>query len=177
MKPEQRIAHGIPVAEALQAFHESVNQPETIFSRDHWLLPKFERLRRLLNDPVTPDQAAALLDVLYQRRWMCDLIEWLEEAPGVSWADFFAFRERRNLVRSIEQSEEMGISLPVRLEEGVKVVSCPRCSSPKFVPFVYGYPSEEGIAAAKRGEIVFAGCSVDMDGPRWYCPACRLQWR
>src|SRR5271163_1243143 len=103
MKPEQRIACGIPVAEVLQAFHESVNQPVTMFSRDHWLLPKFDILRRLLNDPVTGDQAAALLDVLYKRRWMCDLIEWLEQAPEVFWADFFAWRERRNLIRSIEQ--------------------------------------------------------------------------
>jgi hypothetical protein len=177
MKPEQRIAGGTPVAEALQVFHQSVNQPGTIFSRDHWLLPKFERLRRLLNDPVTGDQAAALLDVLYQRRWMCDLIEWLKEAPEVSWADFFAWRERRNMVRSIEQSEEMGISLPVRLDEGVKVASCPRCGSTKYSSIVHGYPSEEGIAAAKRGQIVFGGCSFDMDGPRWYCRVCRLRWR
>jgi hypothetical protein len=177
MKPEQGIAHGTPVAEALQAFHESVNQPGTIFSRDHWLLPKFERLRRLLNDPVTEDQAAALLDVLYQKRWMSDLIEWLEQAPEVSWADFFEWRKRRSMVRSIEQDEEMGISLPLELEEGAMVVSCPRCSSPKFIPYVYGYPSEEGIAVAKRGELVFGGCFLDIDGPRWYCPACRLRWR
>jgi hypothetical protein len=178
MKPEQRIACGTPVAEALQAFHESVNQPGTIFSRDHWLLPKFERLRRLLNDPITRDQAAALLDVLYQKRWMSELIDWLEQANEVSWADFFEWRERRDEFRRLEHPEEPAPVVPESLEEEeVKVVSCPRCRSPKFVPYVFGYPSEEGIAAAKRGEIVFGGCSLDMDGPRWYCPVCRQRWR
>ena len=86
--PKRRIIAGTTIEDALRAFHESVNQPGTIFSRDHWLMPKFERLRRLLSEPITEDQATALLDVLYQRHWMADLIEWLE-SPPVSWALFF----------------------------------------------------------------------------------------
>jgi hypothetical protein len=169
MRPEQRIVAGIRLADALQAFSESVNQPGTIFSRDHWLMPKLERLCKLLNDPVTPDQALALVDVLYQRRWMRDLIEWLDEAPEVPWAEFFEWRTRREMVRSVEFSEQFGASWPVRLEdEGLKVNKCPRCGSPNYIPIMYGLPNDDGLKAAQRGEIALGGCSLDLDGPRWF---------
>jgi hypothetical protein len=172
--PEQRIVGGISVGEALAVFHESVNQAETIFSRDHWLMPKFERLRRLLSDPITADQAGALLDVLYGRRWMADLIEWLEEAPVVPWPDFFEWRRRRNMDRAVEANPRRGICIEV---DGHKTNRCPRCSSPDFVPILYGLPSKEGLEAANRGEVVFGGCSIQIDGPQWFCPRCSLEWR
>jgi hypothetical protein len=62
---EERIAAGVPVEEALAAFRDGVNRPGTIFSTDHWLLPKLQRLRELLNDPITADQA--------RRSWMCSI--------------------------------------------------------------------------------------------------------
>ncbi len=52
---EAQIAAGKSVDEALTAFRKSVNQPDTIFSTDHWLVPKLERLRDLLDDPITQD--------------------------------------------------------------------------------------------------------------------------
>lgn len=53
-----------------------------MFSTEHWLPPKLDQLKRLLTDPLTDDEAQALLDVLYQRHWMRDLVEWLEKPPG-----------------------------------------------------------------------------------------------
>jgi hypothetical protein len=94
MSPEVHIAAGKSIDEALNAFRENVNQPGTIFSTDHWLLPKLDQLRQLLTDPITHDEARGLLDVLRQRHWMRDLIEWLESRP-VSWGDFFTYRANR----------------------------------------------------------------------------------
>jgi hypothetical protein len=87
MSPEVQIAAGKSIEEALTAFRGTVNQPGTIFSTDHWLLPKLDQLRRLLTDPITQDEAQALLDILHQRHWMRDLLEWLESRP-VGWRDF-----------------------------------------------------------------------------------------
>src|SRR5205814_766615 len=67
---DTRIPAGIRRDEALRMFENSVNQPGTMFSTDHWLQPKLEQLRTLLNDPITQEQPMALLDVLYERHRM-----------------------------------------------------------------------------------------------------------
>jgi len=56
MRPEERIAAGKSITEALTAFREGVNQKGTTFSTDHWLLPKLDQLRQLLTDPITEDE-------------------------------------------------------------------------------------------------------------------------
>ncbi len=63
-----------------------------MFSTDHSLAPKLQQLRALLSDPLTEDQATALLEVLHERHRMQDLIEWLE-GPPIPWQSFFVFRE------------------------------------------------------------------------------------
>jgi hypothetical protein len=45
-----------------------------------------------MSDPITEDQATALSDVLHERRWMRDLVDWLEGSP-MSWQVFFILRE------------------------------------------------------------------------------------
>jgi hypothetical protein len=63
MSPEVHIAAGKSIDEALNAFRENVNQPGTIFSTDHWLLPKLDQLRQLLTDPgLARCSAPAALD-------------------------------------------------------------------------------------------------------------------
>lgn len=89
---ENRIRKGAPVADVLSAFSDSVDQPNTTFSTPRWLLPKLECLTVLLHDPITGDEAAALLDVLYDRRRMKDLLEWLE-GESISWPNFFVRRK------------------------------------------------------------------------------------
>ncbi len=53
--------------------------------------------------------------------------------------------------------------------------TCPRCSG-VGVHLAYGLPTEEGRQAARRGEIVLAGCYVGPNDPEWRCKACRHQW-
>jgi hypothetical protein len=84
MTPEERIAAGVPLEDALRAFRDTVNKPGTIFSTDHWLSPKLQRLRGLLNDPITADQVEALLDVLYRRALSTTLDESSDELAGSS---------------------------------------------------------------------------------------------
>ena len=90
--PPARIRGGVARDEALRVFAAAVNKPGTMFSTDRWLAPKIERLHTLLSDPLTADQAAALLDVLYERHYMRDLLEWLER-PVVEWRNFFALQK------------------------------------------------------------------------------------
>lgn len=170
----QQIAAGISVETTLRVFRDSVNKPHTIFSTDHWLSPKLDRLRELLSEPITADQAEALLDVLYQRHWMGELIEWLE-SPPIAWQDFFKYPER-------QEAEEAYEAPPLRLPWDVfgqgpreQPQSCPDCGSKRIVSIMYGFPSKEGFEAARRGEIVLGGCIMD-DGPGWHCKDCFNSW-
>ena len=72
---EDLIRNGTGVVDALRAFSDSVNRPDTMFSTECWLLPRLERLKKLLHDPITADEAAALLDVLHEQRRMKDILE------------------------------------------------------------------------------------------------------
>jgi len=94
---------GIRRDEALRTFESSVNQPGTMFSTDHWLQPKLEQLRTLLNDPITRGQAMALLDVLYERHRLGDLLAWLQ-GPPMPWQSFFTLGELVNRRRSTTDS-------------------------------------------------------------------------
>jgi hypothetical protein len=94
MNRDYGLKAGLPVEEALRIFRESVNRPDTTFSTDRWLLPKLDRLRELLTDPITPDQACALLDVLHDRRPMSELIGWLE-APPMAWSSYPTYLQYR----------------------------------------------------------------------------------
>jgi hypothetical protein len=52
---------------------------------------------------------------------------------------------------------------------------CPRCSG-SGTPIVYGYPDEELIEAAARGEVDIGGCVVPVDVEMFTCPQCRELW-
>lgn len=157
-RADDRIRGGAPREDALRTFQEFVNRTDTIFSRDHWLLPKLDRLRELLHDPISGEEAAALLDVLYGRRYMKDLIEWLETEP-MSWAGFFVYRKlleeekkrkRDEELRQADERWERGIPEPgielippeerarmdaedlvrARTQFLPKAKPCPRCGTP-----------------------------------------------
>ena len=56
-----------------------------------------------------------------------------------------------------------------------KISSCPECGkNDVVVPIMYGYPSDEAMAAAERDEIVLAGCMVGDRDPSYYCRRCRI---
>lgn len=56
--------------------------------------------------------------------------------------------------------------------------SCPECGSGDVAYIMYGYPlPEEYYSTAFRqrladGEIVFGGCVIDPDSPKWHCNNC-----
>ena len=55
------------------------------------------------------------------------------------------------------------------------VSSCPECGTTDVVvPILYGYPSDEAMAAVERDEIVLAGCMVGDVDPSFYCRRCRI---
>jgi hypothetical protein len=54
--------------------------------------------------------------------------------------------------------------------------ACPKCGSQRVMPVMYGYPSVEGMEAARRGEVVLGGCVVYDLAPRWACAECHHQF-
>ena len=187
MKPEVQIGAGRSVDEALTAFRESVNQPGTMFSTDQWLLPKLDQLKRLLTDPITQDEAQALLDVLHERHWMRDLMEWLE-SRAVGWADFFTYRadlkkedlrkraderDRRRAAGLDPYPNPLNLALPDDFHPKISD-TCPDCGSSDWKAIAYGLPTEDTAEDARRGHFVLGGC-VLQDASR-YCVACFNRW-
>jgi len=61
LRPEAPIGPATSLEAAVRAFHESVNKPGTMFSTENWIQPKLSRLRALLADPISDDQAQAFV--------------------------------------------------------------------------------------------------------------------
>jgi hypothetical protein len=185
MTVEEKIRAGVSVEAALQAFREGVNRPDTIFSTDHWLLPKLEQLKTLLSDPITEGEATALLDVLHQRHWIADLLEWIETRP-VAWTEFFEYRKMARQEQALMRAEERKRRRTAELgsdrnekifpDEFYVQISdvCPDCGSADWRPVAYGLPSEDMMADAELGEIVLGGCMVE-EASR-FCRACFNKW-
>jgi hypothetical protein len=83
----EELTAGRSIHEALTAFRESANHPGTMHGGDEWLIPHLDHIQQLLSEPITKEESQALLDVLYKRRWMEELIQWLTDRP-VTWEDF-----------------------------------------------------------------------------------------
>ena len=96
---------GMTRQKALLTFQSSVNRANTIFSTDHWLLPKLAELATLLSDPISADQAQALDDVLRGGHFMKELIEWLESSH-LPWADYFEdLNAQENRRKALEREQ------------------------------------------------------------------------
>ena len=191
--PDERITAGRSICEALTAFRESVNKPDTVFGPDHWLLPKLDRLRGLLSEPITQEEAEALLDVLYQRHFLEDLIEWVESRRSETWADFFIYQanlKQEKLRKRAEEMQERADERERRRAAGLDPYfdfklfpddfhpkisdTCPDCGSSDWKPIMYGLPTEEVEEDAQRGHVVLGGCFLG-DADR-YCTACFNSW-
>ena len=183
--PEVQIAGGRSVDDVLTAFRGSVNQPGTIFSTEHWLAPRLDQLRHLLTNPITGEEAQALLDVLHQRHWMRDLLEWLDTRPA-SWAEFFTFRDNLKQEELGKRADERDRRRAAGLDPylNFKLVpddfhpkisdTCPDCASSDWKPITYGLPTEDAKEDARRGHFVLGGC-VLREAQR-YCFACFNEW-
>jgi len=54
--------------------------------------------------------------------------------------------------------------------------ACPSCHSTNVLPIVWGLPANNAMEAAKRRKVVFGGCVIDDDPPRWHCENCGLDF-
>ena len=61
-------------------------------------------------------------------------------------------------------------------ESADKPPKCPDCGSDAVQRIVYGYPSEETLERAGRGEFQLGGCIVTPENPDWHCKACDHAW-
>ena len=79
---------GFSLETALDAFVSACKQPDrkTLFITDHWIIPRFERLRARLSDPITAEQAQALCDAIESvSHSIPSLIGWkIASIPGQS---------------------------------------------------------------------------------------------
>jgi hypothetical protein len=156
----------MPREDALHAFRQAVNQPNTMFSTEHWLLPKLDSLRKLLHDPITDDEAMALLDVLHNRRWMKDLLEWLQGDP-ISWANFFVRRQfLEEEAKQIRQEE-----LRKADEDWARGVRKPSLFDDLFTPEQEAEMQAEALASAKKTYLAKA-----KSCPRCGTPPEYLDW-
>jgi hypothetical protein len=60
--------------------------------------------------------------------------------------------------------------------EARQVRCCPRCGSLDLLPIQYGLPTDDGFAAADRGEIKLGGCVIGADSPQWHCRSCKHEF-
>jgi hypothetical protein len=90
-----RPLEGFSVENALDAFASACKQPgpETLFITDYWILPRLERLRAHLSDPITSEQAQALCDAIEKRAKLDTVIDWLENSRH-PWAIYLG-KERK----------------------------------------------------------------------------------
>jgi hypothetical protein len=56
-------------------------------------------------------------------------------------------------------------------------IQCPNCSSYEVVRIVYGYPGDELIEHAQKGEVVLGGCFIEPDNPTHKCIKCNLGFK
>jgi hypothetical protein len=166
-----RIQPGSRRSEALDVFLSACNKPDTLFITDRWIAPRLESLTRLLTDPISQDQAAALVDAVMQREKLDEVIEWLEHAPETPWGEFTAHRAK--------MAAEMGAAIQdARMQKHLAWLEelkaqprpvCPKCGlDDEVVPIFYGLPARPVLPA--YGAYVLGGCVFREE--RWHCKRC-----
>jgi hypothetical protein len=156
MRPEDRITAGKSINEALSAFRESVNQPDTLRAAGQWLVLNLDHIQQLLSEPITREEAQTLLDVLYKRRWMEELIRWLTDRPA-TWEDFATYEGNLREEAKRKWAEHGGRCRDLKLfpERCFPAISdsCPDCGSSEWKPIAYGKLAEEDLERARSGNL------------------------
>lgn len=102
------LEQGLSVAAALDRFLNvcAEESPDTLFITDEWIAPRFQKLRTLLSDPITYDQAEALNDAILKQAKLDDVIEWLAES-ALSWRVFHKHkREATSELKRLRSEEQ-----------------------------------------------------------------------
>ena len=58
----------------------------------------------------------------------------------------------------------------------MKKYTCPECKKRNSIKIVYGYPGEEMMKSAQKGEISLGGCIIERNSPDRYCKNCDSPW-
>ncbi len=90
---------GISVERALEIFLSSCNKRDTVFITEQWIGPRLARLRQLLADPISKEEAQAMRDTVMKNGRLDDMIEWLA-GRQLSWP---AFNNGKKWLREEEQ--------------------------------------------------------------------------
>lgn len=83
------------------------------------------------------------------------------------WAEMI---ERGHIRRLLERLVEL--KSPARPRH----YRCPHCGQTTARRIVYGYPTDETMTLATRGEIVLGGCCPLIEDPNRACVSCRYRW-
>jgi hypothetical protein len=167
-----RIQPGSSRSEALDVFLSACNKPDTLFITDRWIAPRIESLTRLLTDPITQDQAEALVDAVMQKEKMDVVIGWLEYASETPWGEFTA--QRAQMAAEMDAAiQEAQMRRHLAWLEELKArprPACPKCGlDDEVVPIFYGLPARPVLPA--YGAYVLGGCMLRFDKP-WHCKRC-----
>lgn len=151
-----------------------------------WFPPREERLRILLCDPITADQAQALRDVIFDQVHLDEPIRWLDKNPELSWLQFRNMRDRIIERRVAERAEYERLAITRQREWKAKVAlmpaklpkptpACPQCNrDDHVVPLVYGLPGEETMELGRRRTVVLGGCIIQAEN--WFCKECKKRF-
>ncbi len=161
---------------ALEVFVAACNKIDTLFITDSWFASRDAKLRQLLSDPITGEQAEALLDAVLKRQrldYLLDhVIEWLEHTCDMSWRKFTEHKEQLDAVERMYQEEDL-LQKHIEWLEELKAMprpTCPTCdSTDQVVPIFYDLPETLHPPADLY---VLGECGVLPDSPGWHCKEC-----
>ena len=115
---------------ALEVFVAACNKIDTLFITDSWFASRDAKLRQLLSDPITGEQAEALLDAVLKRQrldYLLDhVIEWLEHTCDMSWRKFTEHKEQLDAVERMYQEEDL-LQKHIEWLEELKAMPRPTC--------------------------------------------------
>jgi hypothetical protein len=101
--PQTRIQSGMSIETALDTFAALCNQSDTLFITERWVAPRIERLRMLLTDPLSAEQADVFNETIGQRVRLDEMIDWL--ASRTSWDDYLRVKVADAARDAVEKQE------------------------------------------------------------------------
>jgi hypothetical protein len=181
---EDEIVCGIPLSRAMQMVVGSCNKPDTLYIPEGQLKSSLERLRPLLSDPLTNEQAEILRSIVLKEKPIADVVEWLEQSSGMTWTEFV---QNKDEVAEAQNREQQRVRHQELLEAHAKFVeelktrdrsACPRCrSKDDVIPILYGYPKPYLLLFPEHDQYELGGCCIIPPNIElWRCRKCGLRF-
>ena len=91
-----------------------------------------------------------------------------------------AYPETFDAVQEVIERAATTAPPPTKPTYARKPRKCPNCGASPVASVLYGMPSlsHELMEKERRGEVVFGGCVIEMDGsqPSWKCTTCEMEF-